>query len=99
MKRKMKRPTTGKQPMKNAISRVLELPESTLTGGLHIEMHSNHEAVVANCGGVLEYTPQIIRLITGGMVIKFSGRELTIGSLNRNITVVSGVITAVEFLF
>lgn len=99
LKRKMKLQTPGEKPMKTAISRVLELPESTLTGGLHIEMNSNHEAVVENCRGVLEYTPQVIRLIAGGMVVKFTGRGLAIGSLNRNVTVVSGIITAVEFLF
>lgn len=99
MKRRMKLQTPGKQPMKTTISRVLELPESTLTGGLHIELNSNHEAVVENCRGVLEYTPQLIRLLSGGMVIKFSGRGLAIGSLNRNVTVVSGVITAIEFVF
>lgn len=99
MKRKIKLKTPGEQPMKTTISRVLELPESTLTGGLHIEMNANHEAVVENCRGVLEYTPQIIRLMAGGMVVKFSGRGLAIGSLNRNITVVSGIITAIEFLF
>lgn len=85
-------------PMKTILSRVLELPESTLAGGLHIEMHANHEAVVENCRGVLEYTPTLIRLIAGGMVVKFSGRGLAIGSLNRNTTVVSGHITAVEFI-
>ena len=87
------------EPMKTALSRVLQLPESSLTGGLHIELHANHEAVVENCRGVLEYTPTIIRLMAGGMVVKFSGRGLAIGSLNRNTTVVSGTITAVEFLY
>ncbi len=103
MKRRTKLQKSNKKkdekPMKTALSRVLELPESTLAGGLHIEMHSNHEAVVENCRGVLEYTPQIIRLMAGGMVVKFSGRGLAIGSLNRNTTVVSGTITAVEFLY
>lgn len=103
MKRRMKLHTSNKKenekPMKTALSRVLELPESTLAGGLHIEMHANHEAVVENCRGVLEYTPQVIRLMAGGMVVKFSGRGLAIGSLSRNTTVVSGNITAVEFLF
>ena len=95
----MKLQTPRERPIKTAISRVLELPESTLAGGLHIEMHSNHEAVVENCRGVLEYTPQVIRLLAGGMVAKFSGRGLAIGSLDRNNTIVSGVITTVEFLF
>lgn len=99
MKRKMKLLTQGEKPMKTTISRVLELSESTLTGGLHIELSSNHEAVVENCRGVLEYTPQVIRLMAGGMVVRFSGRGLAIGSLDRNSTVVSGTITALEFLF
>ena len=99
MKRKIKQPAYREEPVKSTISRILELPESTLTGGLHIELNSNHEAVVENCRGVLEYSPDVIRLLAGGMVVRFSGRALTIGSLNRNNTVVSGTIIAIEFVF
>jgi sporulation protein YqfC len=86
------------QSPKSAIARMLELPESTLAGGLHIELQANREAIVEGCCGVLEYDEGVIRLAGGQMVVRISGRNLSIGGLDRNSTVVSGFITSIEFL-
>lgn len=93
----MKKKKREERP-KTAIARMLELPESTLAGGLHIELHANREAIVEGCTGVLEYGEGVVRLSGGQMVVRIGGRNLTISGLDRNGTVVSGYITSIEFL-
>lgn len=96
-----KPPAPGKareQGAKTTLAKLLELPESTLAGGVHIELHGNREAIVEGCGGVLEYGEGIIRLVGSGMVVKFTGRELAIGGMDRSSTVVSGRILSIEFI-
>lgn len=87
-----------KETISSALSRLLELPESSLGGEIHIEINSQREAVVENCRGVLEYTPERIRLLAGKTVVRFCGRGLSIGSMDKSGAVVSGVITSIEFL-
>ncbi|MEG2204212.1 MAG: YabP/YqfC family sporulation protein [Oscillospiraceae bacterium] len=89
---------TERVPKKTALARLLELPESTLGGGVHLELNSNREAIIEGCGGVLEYTEHQIRLSGGGMMIKFTGRGLCIGGLDRSGTVVAGQILSIEFI-
>ena len=86
----------GKKSVKTVISDILELPEYTL-GGMRLEITSNKEAVVENCKGILEYTQERIRLLTPGITIKFTGKELYIGCMSGKGAVVSGVIDTIEF--
>jgi len=83
--------------LKNTISRILEMPEYSIGTGMHIEINSNHEAVVENCRGILEYTSETVRLIVPGVTVRFNGKALSIGSMNKNSTVVSGKIESIEF--
>ena len=86
-------------PVRSTIARLLEMPESTLSvAGVHIELNSNREAVIEGCTGVLSYSDEAIRLTVSGMVLKFTGRNLSIGGMDRSSAVVSGYITALEFL-
>jgi sporulation protein YqfC len=89
---------TKQENAKTAFARFLELPESTIAGGLHIELQSNKEAIVEGCRGVLEYGEGIIRLAGNGIVIKFSGRALEIGGLDRSAITVRGNILSIEFI-
>ena len=85
-------------PLKTAISQILQFPEYSIVTGARIEINSNHEAIVENCRGVLEYTPNCIRLITAKMTVKLSGRQLCMGSMSRNCAVITGVIDSIEFI-
>ena len=89
---------TKQENAKSAIARLLELPESTIAGGLHIELQSNKEAVIEGCRGVLEYDEGVIRLAGSGVVVKFTGRSLEIGGLDRSAITIRGVILSVEFI-
>lgn len=81
----------------DAVSRTLELPVDVLEGLPQLELLGNREAYIEHCLGVLEYNDQIVRLNTGRMILKFTGRRLTLKCLSGDSMTVQGYFTALEF--
>ncbi|MEG2174284.1 MAG: YabP/YqfC family sporulation protein [Oscillospiraceae bacterium] len=82
-----------------AIAQFLQLSETTLSSGLlHIELNGNRQAIVEGSGGVLEYSTECIRMSGSGTMVRFRGRGLAIGELDRSGIVISGLILSVEFV-
>lgn len=79
-------------------ARKLELPSALLANVTHMEFNGNSQVTVEGCGGILEYSGEVIRVKTGKMVTKFSGRNLQIRCLREDSLLVEGFVTAVEFL-
>ena len=65
----------------------------------HMEINGNTEAVVDGCSGVLEYDTDVVRIRTGKLTVRFTGRELSIKCLTADSLVVTGFLTGIEFLF
>ena len=82
--------------LKTAFFEGLKLMEEGLPP--KIEINSDKEAVVYGCRGILEYSPERIRLITSKMTIRFCGFDLVITSMDRAAVVVCGKIISIEFL-
>lgn len=82
--------------LKSAFLEGLKLAENGIPP--KIEINSDKEAVVFGCNGVLEYSPERIRLITSKMTIRFCGTDLVITSMDRAAVVITGKITSIEFL-
>ncbi|WRS26419.1 YabP/YqfC family sporulation protein [Oscillospiraceae bacterium MB08-C2-2] len=80
------------------LSRILDIPQSALGGTCQMEIADNREVMVEGCQGVLEYDENVIRLMTGKMTVKFTGRGLQIQTLTHNSAFVTGFITAIEFV-
>lgn len=57
----------------------------------------NREAMVERCQGILEYNEDVIRLDAGKMIVKFSGRNLTLKSMSDTVVVVQGYFHSIEF--
>ena len=64
----------------------------------HMEINGNTEVVLEGCGGVLEYDTDVVRIKTGRMNVRFTGRGLVIKCLTTDSLVVTGFITGIEFL-
>ncbi|MCI1966706.1 MAG: YabP/YqfC family sporulation protein [Oscillospiraceae bacterium] len=64
----------------------------------HIELNGNTEAIVDGCGGVLEYDTDVVRIRTGKLIVRFTGRDLVIKCLTADSLVVTGYFTGIEFL-
>ena len=86
------------ESVKNAILRLIDMPEYSVSQGMRIEINSDREAVVENCRSILEYTPETVRLLTPKMTVKFTGKELRIENMNRSSAMVTGKINSLEFL-
>lgn len=76
----------------------LELPSSVLANVTHMELNGNTQVTVDGCGGILEYSAEVIRVKTGKMVTKFSGRNLQIRCLSEDSLLVEGFVMAIEFV-
>lgn len=79
-----------------AIGRNLEI-QGALTGGAHIELFSNKEAIIDGIKGVIEYSDCFIKLNAGRGTLEFWGTELQISSLDADGIVICGKIEKLEF--
>ncbi len=83
---------------KPRLNELLDIPATALSGVPQIELAGNREALVDGCQGVLEYNEAVIKLATGNMSIRFTGRDLQLKVLTHTSAVVVGFITGIEFI-
>lgn len=81
----------------NKIASILQLPTAVIAGVTHMEINGNHEVILEGCGGIIEYTDEVVRVKTGKTITKFSGRDLVIKCIQVDSLVVQGFISAIEF--
>ncbi|MBQ7541263.1 MAG: YabP/YqfC family sporulation protein [Clostridia bacterium] len=85
------------------LSRLHEKLDETLDGAelsvdAQIELSGNREAVVDGCVGVLQYEDTAIRLSTGRRIVRFTGSDLMIRTMQQNQVLITGTILSVEFV-
>lgn len=80
------------------IANFLDMPENAVGKVPTVELCSNTEAVLDGCGGVIEYTTEVVKVAAGNMVIKISGRGLVLKGMTTESAVVKGYITKIEYL-
>ena len=83
----------------NKITSMLQLPAAVIAGVTHMEVSGNREVVLEGCGGIIEYTDEVVRVKTGKHITKFSGKHLEIKCIQIDSLVVQGFITMIEFQF
>lgn len=97
MKNRKQRDTGKAARLLESIGRNIDLPEEALSGYVLVEISGNREAVVEGCRGVLGYSDTLISLNAGKLIIKISGCELTVVSMQNSQAVVRGVISGIEY--
>lgn len=80
------------------LSKALQLPTPAVSGVARMELNGNREVVIDGCRGVLEYDDTVVRINTGRMVVKFSGRGLSLKCLTPDSLIVEGFILMIEFI-
>ena len=75
----------------------LELPRAAMPGTAQIELSDNREAVVDGCRGILQYDSDVIRLSTGRLVLRFTGHDLMIRTMQQEQLRITGTILSVDF--
>ena len=66
--------------------------------GARMEFRGNREVVLEDCRGILEYDTDVVRVRAGKLIIRFTGRGLTIKCMTADSMVVEGFITGIEFM-
>lgn len=62
-----------------------------------IEFSGNREVLIEGSRGVLEYTPETVRINMPGMILSVYGRELNLRCISASALIVEGFMTGVEF--
>lgn len=83
----------------NKIASVLQLPAAVIAGVAHMEVSGNHGVVLEGCGGIIEYTDDVVRVKTGKSITKFNGKNLEIKCIQIDSLIIQGFITSIEFQF
>lgn len=68
-----------------------------MNGAPCMELSGNREAVLEGSRGVLEYSPETIRVNTEGMIVSFFGRDLDLRCISPSAMIIGGCITKIEF--
>ncbi len=86
-------------PLKNIKSKLEGVKSIEEIGFLlpRIEFGANKIVYIDGSAGVVEYNESIIRLDCDGLMLKFSGDELTVKSMENDQIIICGNILGLEF--
>lgn len=62
-----------------------------------IELSGNREVLIEGSKGVLEYSPEVVRVNTAGMILSVSGRELNLRCISDSALMIDGFVTSLVF--
>jgi sporulation protein YqfC len=85
------------QEVKTTVSEMFELPKDIMLNLPRISMIGNNQMLVENHRGVIEYTPQKIRLNSTIGVIRVEGQDMDLKNIAADDVMITGVIKLVEF--
>jgi sporulation protein YqfC len=76
---------------------MFELPKDIMLNLPRISMIGNNQMLVENHRGVIEYTPQKIRINSTIGVIRINGQDMDLKNIAADDIMITGVIKLVEF--
>jgi sporulation protein YqfC len=86
------------EDMKSAVSEMFELPKDITLNLPKISMIGSNQMLVENHRGVIEYTPQRIRVNSSIGVIRVQGNEMKLKNIAADDIMITGGIKAIEFI-
>ena len=87
----------NRKPLREKVVDAIELPKEIVLSVPKITILAGKEALVENYKGIIELSPEIIRLYTGAGVLCFTGEGLDIASITDEDISILGSITKIEF--
>lgn len=66
-------------------------------GAACLELSGNRELLIEGSKGVLEYTPETVRVNTSDMIVSVSGRGLDLRCISSSALIIDGFILNIEF--
>ena len=86
------------QNIKKKLVNALELPKEIIFNLPLITIVGNEEINIENYKGVIEYSPEKIRINTECGVLKINGEKLSFKQITAENIIVTGVIQTLEYL-
>ena len=87
-----------KIPQKGGGAKNWGIPAGAAAASSYMELNGNRQVIVEGCGGVLEYDASVVRVKTGKLIAKFTGRDLVIKCLTSDSLVIEGYIMEIQFI-
>ncbi len=86
------------QTIRSTVSEMFELPKEITLNMPKISLIGNNQMLVENHRGIIEYTPNIIRVNSTVGVIRVQGNELHLRNIAAEDIMISGEIVSIEFI-
>lgn len=86
------------QEVKSTVSEMFELPKDITLNMPKMNLIGNNQMLVENHRGIIEYTPNLIRVNTTVGVIRIQGNELNLRNIATDDIMISGDIKSIEFI-
>lgn len=86
------------QEVKSTVSEMFELPKEIILNMPKMILIGKNQMLVENHRGIIEYTPNLIRVNSTVGVIKTQGKELNLRNIAADDIMISGDIESIEFI-
>ncbi len=84
--------------VKSKVSDMFDLPKDITLNLPRISMTGNNQMLIENHKGVIEYTPERIRINSTIGVIRLQGTEMNLRNIAADDIMVTGGIKSIEFI-
>lgn len=88
----------GKEGLLLRASRLFDLPADALAGAPRVEIIGDGELRMGPHRGILAYGPEEIHISGGSLVVMVRGSGLELRAMSPEELLITGIITAVEFM-
>ncbi|HHU48393.1 MAG: sporulation protein YqfC [Caldicoprobacterales bacterium] len=84
--------------MKSTVTDIFELPREIMMNLPKITMVGSNQMLVENHKGVIEYTPQRIRVNSSIGVIRVQGKDMNLKNIAADDIMITGEVKMIEFI-
>lgn len=84
--------------VKSAVAELFDLPKEIALNMPRISMIGTNQMLVENHRGIIEYTPQRIRVNSSTGLIRVQGSDLKLRNIAADDIMITGTIKSIEFL-
>ena len=84
--------------MKSTVTDIFELPREIMMNLPKITMVGSNQMLVENHKGVIEYTPQRIRVNSSIGVIRVQGKDMNLENIAADDIMITGEVKMIEFI-
>ena len=86
-----------REPLKERIGKILDLPQELSGDSVIITIKGNEEISVEGCRAIIEYTQECIRVNTKRSMLTIKGKNMVIKEVTNEYVLIEGWIIGTEY--